>query len=397
MGLSNFVRRIIKAMIARVRRVPDTVVVTIDLTGLEERLKGLAMSDSNSFQEAIRHEIDSITDEAADETISAIFAHLNSNLEEYRQFRQRFELRLRQHWVKALDIFDLVHILSEEFGSDLNESRRLRAATAEDLVFEALTGLHGRGCLTASEIGVLLRTGHATGANTRWRTLHELTLVALFIAQHGQGVAEQYLEHEAIELHRGAVQHQKYAEAFGEKPLDMDELDGLRRRCEELIAKYGQGYAQDYGWATTALGKKRVTLGDIAESIDMSRWAPYVRMASHGVHSGPHGAYFDLGLPAEVNAIPSGPSQFGLAEPGANTLMFLQLLTTALIVHGLEGEGDTEIDSSQRIVLLTQLKVLQRLAVKGASEFLSGFEDEQELTPVFGEPPRIWKPPDLGI
>ena len=384
-------------MIARARRVPHTVVVTIDLTGLEERLKGLAMSDSNGFQEAIGHEIDATTDEAADKTIVAILAHLNSNLEEYRQFRQGFELRLRQHWVKALDIFDLVHMLSEEFGSDFNESQRPRAANAEHLVFEALTGLHGRGCLTASEIGVLLRTGHATGANTRWRTLHELTLVALFIAQHGQRVAGQYLEHEAIELHRDAIQHQKYAEALGEEPLDRDEIDDLRTRCDELVAKYGQGYAQDYGWATTALGKKRVTLSDIAESIDMSRWAPYVRMASHGVHSGPHGAYFDLGLPAELDAIPSGPSQFGLAEPGANTLMFLQLLTTALLVHGLEGEGDAEVDSSQRIVLITQLKVLQRLAAKGAGEFLSGFEDEKELTPEFGEPPRIWNPPNLGI
>lgn len=397
MELSNLVRRIIKALVARARRVPDTVDVTIDLTRLEERLKGLALSDSNSFQEAVGHEIDSITDEAADDTISALFAHLNSNLEEYRQFRQRFELRLRQHWVNALDIFDLVHILSEEFGSYLNESQRPRAATAEDLVFEALTRLHGRGCLTVSEIGVLLRSGHATGANTRWRTLHELTLVALFIAQHGQGVARQYLEHEAIELHRGAVQYQKYAEALGEEPLDMDEIDGLRRRRDELVAKYGQGYAQDYGWATTVLGKKRVTLGDIAETIDMSRWTPYVRMASHGVHSGPHGAYFDLGLPAELDAIPSGPSQFGLAEPGANTLMFLQLLTMALLVHGLEGEGDAEIDKSQRIVLLTQMKVLQRLADKGADEFLSGFEDEKELTPEIGEPPQIWKPPDLGI
>jgi hypothetical protein len=40
----------------------------------------------------------------------------------------------------------------------------------------------GRACLVGSEIYGLPRTGHAAGAQARWRTLHELAVVASTLA-----------------------------------------------------------------------------------------------------------------------------------------------------------------------------------------------------------------------
>src|SRR5262249_50921986 len=47
-----------------------------------------------------------------------------------------------------------------------------------DFVFEALVRLHARSCLVAEEVCWLMEGGFASGAHSRWRTLHELVTVS---------------------------------------------------------------------------------------------------------------------------------------------------------------------------------------------------------------------------
>lgn len=59
-------------------------------------------------------------------------------------------------------------------------------------VFTVLRYINGRAIQVANEILVLLRNGYGDGAYSRFRTLFELSIVASFIQEHGDTVAEAY-------------------------------------------------------------------------------------------------------------------------------------------------------------------------------------------------------------
>ena len=56
----------------------------------------------------------------------------------------------------------------------------------------------------ADEIICLLENGFADGAMARWRTLHEIAIVAIVLSKHGEDIAQGYLDHQAVESKRAA-------------------------------------------------------------------------------------------------------------------------------------------------------------------------------------------------
>jgi len=126
----------------------------------------------------------------------------------------------------------------------------------------------------------------------------------------------------------------------------------------------------------------------------MSFWGPYVRMASHGIHAGPRGGYFDLGLPEGLDAIPARPSHFGLADPGANALISLGQATVALLSHCIRLQWDEDAQQAEAptggpelaaqlvgtVVLMARMKALVKLVDHGASLFVDA-QNELEKEP----------------
>lgn len=73
----------------------------------------------------------------------------------------------------------------------------------QDYLFEALTGLHARACRVAVEIHHLLAGGFPMGALARCRTLHEIAVTMMILADFGcmdehPDLAERFLLHEDI-------------------------------------------------------------------------------------------------------------------------------------------------------------------------------------------------------
>ena len=75
---------------------------------------------------------------------------------------------------------------------------RVRVDNSKNAVkLEMITGLHKKGCITATEILALLRVGLADGALSRWRSLYEIEVIAGFIASQalrqrsGIGITQQ--------------------------------------------------------------------------------------------------------------------------------------------------------------------------------------------------------------
>ena len=289
--------------------------------------------DASQLQATVTDALPGIAEETADVILSRVKNDaFSGGLEEVRADRRGFEERLIEVWRKPIDLLELFISLAAEAGTDFNREFRHGAVRADDPIFEALTRLHGRACQVAKEILVLLRSGYADGAHARWRTLHEIAVVACFIGQNEQGVAERYLLHRTIQQYKQACHYQKHYARLGHDPISEEEFNSLEEERDRLMGRLGTTFKNNYGWASSAMGIKNPTLVSIEEKVDLAHWRPYYSLANGNVHPTTHGTYFRLGLAAnQDNVILAGPSNMGLADPGHSTAISLLQTTEALI------------------------------------------------------------------
>jgi hypothetical protein len=80
-----------------------------------------------------------------------------------------------------------------------------------------------RACQVTDEIACLLENGFADGAMARWRTLHEIAMVAAVISQHGEAIAERYLAHQFVESKRAMDKYLACYKQLGYGPLPLRE------------------------------------------------------------------------------------------------------------------------------------------------------------------------------
>jgi hypothetical protein len=252
-------------------------------------------------------------------------------LKDRRRERRGFETRLARRWGPALDLLATIREIAVEAGDDSNTEFRPEAATAKDFVFEVLTRLHARACQVASEVIILLRSGHADGAHARWRTLHEIAVVGFFVQSHGNDVAERYILHNAIESYRAALGYQEHCTTIGYEPLTEEEFARIKAHRDALKARFGDSYGEEYGWAAAALASKSPRFSDIERNVGLAHLRPYYKLASHNVHANPRGAFFKLGLLPDQQMLLAGPSDLVLADPGHGTAISLSQITLTLL------------------------------------------------------------------
>lgn len=279
----------------------------------------------------ITEAITDLTESKAGSVLEAIKSGAASGLEAKRRQQRQFETRLEDRWRKPLDLLELFVSVATEAGHEFNTEFREDAVRSRDAVFEALTRLHAKACQTSRAILTLLRSGYADDAHARWRSVHEISAFSYFISKHGQEMAERYLLHALVHRYKLACQYQKYAGRSDYEPLPQEELDELRSEYDELLARFGDSYKGDYGWATS-VNKSINTIRDIEEDIGLDHMRPYYKMASDNEHPNAHGIYFRLGLglgPDDV--LLAGPSDAGLVDPGHSTAISLNQITTTLL------------------------------------------------------------------
>ncbi len=285
-----------------------------------------------------------------------------------RRTRAGFEKRLMRRWRRAIDLYDLFLIVARQGGEDFNRENREQAVKDQDFVFEALTRIHARACLIASEIRALMVSGHASGALARWRSLHELSVVAYFIKEHGNDVAERYMLHEAIRSAKASDEYERRHQAMGYAPQDPAERKQVQDARDALIARYGPAYGKDYGWAAGVL-KGDPTFARIEEAVGLGHWRPHFGMASHSVHAGFKGMTFDIGQMGRAQypaLMLAGPSNAGLTDPGDSAVLALMNCTVALLNHKPTPET------------VTVLKVLMRLAEEVGDAFIEAHRKLEE-------------------
>jgi len=284
------------------------------------------------FLEKLEKSVPEIIEEMTIPILSGLRKDMPAMLKARRKYMKGFEKKLHSDWEKPFDLFEAFLVLAFEAGDEFNNEFRKDEKEKENYVLEALTRLHARACQIASEVFVLLKSGFADGAHARWRSLHEVTVVASFIKTHGNDTAERYLLHDNIESYKAATLYQKHYEALGDDPISQDELDVINEVRDKLIERFGDDYKHNYGWAASALNKHDPKFTDIEENSGLDHLRPYYKLASHNVHANPKGVMFRLGLLGNTsNILLAGPSNFGFTDPAQGTAISLGQITVTLL------------------------------------------------------------------
>jgi hypothetical protein len=272
----------------------------------------------------------------------------NRRKKEQTDFEDRIELR----WGEAFELMELYYVLAFESGEAFNDKHREEAALGKNYLFDALTRIHARSCQIFYEIMALLKAGLADGAMARWRSLHELAVIALFLNEHGSEVAERYLAHALVENYKETKEYQKHCRKLGYEPIDRNEMRKLKRRKEAVCVKYGEDFHDDYGWVPRNILRSR-NFKEIERSIRMDRWRPFYKMACLNVHAFAKGLKHRLGLfrtGSQQEVLLAGPSNYGLADPAQNAAISLHQVTTGLLTTRPTIERLIAICTMQRLV-----------------------------------------------
>ena len=151
---------------------------------IEEKMK----KDPNYLNSFMKSTIDDISD--------VLFKSLNKQkvILDNKKMENGFNKRLHKKWQKPLEDLEVLIEYSYEGAVMFTASFLEEAKKENNLVFYALRSIHARAILTAKECLALLKNGFADGAFGRWRTLYELAVIGVLLANNRDGeLCERYL------------------------------------------------------------------------------------------------------------------------------------------------------------------------------------------------------------
>jgi len=292
-----------------------------------------------------QHEIDEATQKfssllsgaipkSVDETANSLVRLLKKEAHAQWKFSAKmgaaFQRKLERIWKKPLQLFEIYITIIKHAAIRFAEVY-VPSSEEEESVYDVVIKLHARACQIALEVAELLKSGFADGAHARWRTLHEVVTVAVFIQKHGADCAEKYLLHEAIETYKAAEQYQQYCAIIGYKAFNKRTMKRFRAEYEAAITRFGKSFKSQYGWAAVTLGNPSPTFADLEKTVGLDKLRPYYRMASHNVHANAKGITHRLGLIPWMDDRLDGPTEVGLADPlNGTSLSLLQITSTFL-------------------------------------------------------------------
>ncbi|KRP85955.1 hypothetical protein AOQ73_36360 [Bradyrhizobium pachyrhizi] len=274
-----------------------------------------------------------VTEKSAIAIIRDLKGRMPSGLREARREKRDFEKRNLQRWRKAFNLIETLYHVAFEIGSKFNDEERPKIIAEQDYRGEALIHIHARSLLVTNECICLMKSGYPDGALARWRTLHELNVVAALLSDNSTEVALRYLVSFDLRALEAGKQMKKYAARSGMEPPTDAEIEALRVRCEAHLKRWpSMAQSGDYGWASDVVNSKRPSLLDLEEAVGLDHWRPRFKWSSQHNHGGhrPVGSLLAVTEAREPIFI-TGPSNSGMVDPLHMTAISLANMTTALL------------------------------------------------------------------
>lgn len=315
----------------------------------DEDSKDIEEAYKNFMKDGLPEVIQSSVKDGAKELVKALVKRWPEQKVEERNDMRHFRDRIDLRWAKAIDPLRMMLIASREVGQEFAEKLARSKAKNGIVKREAIMALHMRACQTTMEILTLLENGLSDGAFARWRTLYEISVVALVIDRFGDEIAERYLLHDVVTMREAVKNEFKH----DDKVYDPTALTGEEREIEDefqaLIGKYGKSFGSSYGWAAESLKIKSPRFQDLEQAIDWNSLPPHYKWSSYKVHAGVAGTIRSLGSFGGQPVLHAGASNAGLDTPAINTAYSLMQIT--LLVFGRFTDLENQI-KLQSLVLL---------------------------------------------
>ena len=146
--------------------------------------------------------------------------HLPAMLRDHGKHDSGFRKRSYKRWKAGLDKLKMFIVMSQELGSAYNQRARSQAVAEQNYKFETTVALHARSVRVANEILALLREGFPDGALSRWRTLHELAVVATFLTNNDKEISKRFIAHRGIASAKALKQYVEFLPRSNMTPLD---------------------------------------------------------------------------------------------------------------------------------------------------------------------------------
>lgn len=305
----------------------------IDVEISQEEADGLLADTTRFVTEDMPSILREVIDSSAKDLLRSLIADWPAQRSWERETKQGFQERLEERWGSGFDILRMLYTIAQEMGSEAHQRAKRSRAKKNRTLRDTLIQLHVRACQVVAEIICLMENGFADGAMARWRTLHEIVIVAAVIAKHGEGLAERYRAHEYVEAKRAMDRFRASHAALGYRPPSARSIAKVERDFSAMLARYGHGFGSEYGWAADHLKQKKPRFVDLLAEAGKLEMRSYYAMASYNVHAGPKGIAFRLGVlqgPGQPMGL-SGASNVGFVEPAQNAAFDLVFITSLIV------------------------------------------------------------------
>jgi hypothetical protein len=342
----------------------DTRTLELDFTQDATRL-GKLFDDGTALTEIVMN--------AAKDIGAGVLQNLERRWSGQWRYERRttagFRKRLERRWLRPLSILRMMTTISEEMANHaIGQMQSLRLDEEQPNLVAAVTRLHARSCQITLEILTLLESGFADGAMARWRTLHEVVVVMMLIAEGGEELAQRYIDHAAVQAFTEAQVYRDKQSLYGFASISDEEMRTFSDDASDARKRHGPGFGGQYGWAASYLKNKNPDVHAIESWLEMDYMRPQFGAASQNIHGNAKGTFLRLGL-LDDGMLLGGASNAGLESPGI--MCAASLLHANLVLLTLGGDFDC-------LVTLEVLASLWRrsiLAFQDAAESLR--EDER--------------------
>jgi hypothetical protein len=257
-----------------------------------------------------------------------------SILQNLKKQEDGYEKNLYKDYKEAFDLFQVYLDLNKYCGKRTLEELEKRELDFI-LKYHILFRIHSRCCQIGYEVLTLLRKGYPDGAQARWRTLHELTVIFTILNDNPVEITNMFIDYDVIEKVKRAKDFEEQRHKINWAPLDEVSLKELHSKKEELIKKYGTEFTQSYGWTMNILPKGKRNFRELETLACLDYMRPFYSWANNNIHSGIGGLISRMGQIEDGRTSYlsfAGPSFYGFADPAQFTTTSLLTISRSLLL-----------------------------------------------------------------
>ncbi|TDF35132.1 hypothetical protein EYS14_22410 [Alteromonadaceae bacterium M269] len=305
---------------------------------------------ADNFDDFVDDSIESLTEDISEKLCEAMIKNLNNVDLEQDFFNESARAEIEQTWKKPLRLLlQLITTVDDVLINIINRK------PPENNKNEALVRLLSRAIQITREVFTLLKAGFADGAQARWRSLHELSVIVSILVDNSEDTSSRYLRHEGVETYKAALLFNENATKFSTGLIPAEEFYKIKGRYDFLIKKYGKAYKKEYGWASHLTRNDNTTFRDLENLADLDVLRVRYKSASSNIHTNPSALFERRGLYRGEQALLIANSVIGLSEPGELSALSL----TQIVIDILSVQPEIESITVMKTLLKYQMAVVK--------------------------------------